>query len=156
MPSPVLQGKRRRSVQPDSGAAERSPEALRCEATPGVARQPRTERSITREGVHMFRKPSCNRTTIVAAAIAAICTTATAFADDSSMSRLTGDSYAFFNDLDYSAGKFNVARAPRPEGRDALAKGSSKDGRDADSPIVSSTRAQAAKPSGPLRDDRGS
>ena len=103
----------------------------------------------------MFSKRFSNRTIVVAAAIAAFCTTATAFADDSSMSRLTGDSYAFFNDLDYSAGKFNVARAPRAEGRDASATGSAKDGRNAESPIVSSTRAPAAGPKGPTRDDRG-
>jgi hypothetical protein len=103
----------------------------------------------------MFSKRFCTRTTVVAAAIAAFCATATAFADDSSMSRLTGDSYAFFNDLDYSAGKFNVARTPRAEGREALATRSSKDGRNVESPVVSSTRAPAAKPNGPTRDDRG-
>lgn len=29
------------------------------------------------------------------------------------MSMWTGDSYAFFNNLDYSAGHFNMAHAPR-------------------------------------------
>ena len=37
------------------------------------------------------------------------------FADDSSMSRLTGDSYAFFNNLDYHLGGFNTARAPQAD-----------------------------------------
>ena len=32
-----------------------------------------------------------------------------ALADDSSMSRLTGDSYAYFNGLDYRPGAFSVA-----------------------------------------------
>lgn len=34
-----------------------------------------------------------------------------AFADDSSMSVLTGDSYAYFNHLDNHPGGFNTARA---------------------------------------------
>ena len=38
-----------------------------------------------------------------------------AFADDNSMSRLTGDSYAYFNHLDYHAGGFNTARAEQSE-----------------------------------------
>ena len=39
-----------------------------------------------------------------------------AFADDNSMSVLTGDSYAYFNGLEYRAGKFNVPRKqPAPE-----------------------------------------
>ena len=43
-----------------------------------------------------------------------------AFADDSSMSVLTGDSYAFFNNLDYHPGRFNTARAPSTEERNAV------------------------------------
>ena len=103
----------------------------------------------------MNRKPFCTRITLVAAAIATVSATATAFADDGSMSRLTGDSYAFFNNLDYSLGKFNSPRAPQGEGRDAVAKAPSKGGRDGDSPMVSSTRPQAAKPAVSFRDDRG-
>ena len=103
----------------------------------------------------MSRKPFCTRNTLVAVAIAALGVTGTAIADDSSMSRLTGDSYAFFNNLDYSLGKFNTPRVPQAEGRDASAKGPSKTARDGESPMVSSTRPQAAKPTGPIRDDRG-
>ena len=103
----------------------------------------------------MNRKPFYTRMTLVAVAIAALGATATAFADDGSMSRLTGDSYAFFNNLDYSLGKFNTPRAPQGEGRDAVAKAPSKSGRDGESPMVSSTRPQAANPAGSLRDDRG-
>jgi hypothetical protein len=43
-----------------------------------------------------------------------------AFADDSSMSVLTGDSYAFFNNLDYHPGRFNTARLPAAQERNAL------------------------------------
>ena len=38
-----------------------------------------------------------------------------AFADDSSMSRLTGDSYAYFNNLDYHLGGFNTPRAAQSD-----------------------------------------
>jgi len=38
-----------------------------------------------------------------------------ALADDSSMSRLTGDSSAFFNNLDYHAGGFNTPRASQAD-----------------------------------------
>lgn len=38
-----------------------------------------------------------------------------AFADDSSMSVLTGDSYAYFNRLDNHPGGFNTARATTPK-----------------------------------------
>ncbi|HVO87336.1 MAG TPA: hypothetical protein VMV45_02250 [Casimicrobiaceae bacterium] len=50
---------------------------------------------------------------ILAAAFAAAAS-GIAHADDSSMSRWTGDSYAFFNNLDYRPGGFNVARAAQP------------------------------------------
>ena len=46
--------------------------------------------------------------------------TSFAFADDSSMSALTGDSYAFFNNLDYHPGRFNTARAPAAQERNAV------------------------------------
>jgi hypothetical protein len=50
-----------------------------------------------------------------------------AFADDSSMSRLTGDSYAYFNNLDYHAGGFNTPRAPQGEQPAGVAKAPVKD-----------------------------
>ena len=50
--------------------------------------------------------------TVLALALGA---SGTALADDSSMSRLTGDSYAFFNGLEYRAGHFNVAKSPQPQ-----------------------------------------
>ncbi|HEX6137847.1 MAG TPA: hypothetical protein VF059_09325 [Casimicrobiaceae bacterium] len=47
-----------------------------------------------------------------------------ALADDSSMSRLTGDSYAFFNGLEYRAGHFNVAKSPQPQASQQAAEDS--------------------------------
>src|SRR6186713_3171537 len=50
-----------------------------------------------------------------------------ALADDSSMSRLTGDSYAYFNNLDYHAGGFNTPRAPQGDQPAGVAKAPIKD-----------------------------
>jgi hypothetical protein len=68
--------------------------------------------------VHFCKGEAMNRkvtttTHLIAAAALALCASA-ASADDNSMSVLTGESYAYFNGLDYSPGKFNVARAPLP------------------------------------------
>src|SRR5262245_59200808 len=62
------------------------------------------------------RQQSLSQSLIVATALAV--TAGAAFADDSSMSMWTGDSYAFFNNLEYSAGKFNTARAPQARDHD--------------------------------------
>ena len=51
---------------------------------------------------------------LVAAFAFALTASGAAYADDSSMSMWTGDSYAFFNDLDYHPGGFNTARAAQP------------------------------------------
>ena len=69
----------------------------------------------------MFRKQSSrNRRNQLMAAAGLALVSSVALADDSSMSVLTGDSYAYFNQLDYSAGKFNVARAPVASKRDGV------------------------------------
>jgi hypothetical protein len=125
--------------------------ALRADVATSPARGRTFHRS---QGADMSRNSLDHRNILVAVAVAALFT-GSAFADDSSMSRLTGDSYAFFNDLDYSAGKFNVARAPRSEGRDGFAKAATKSQRDTAAPMVSSTRTEPAKSSAPIRDDRG-
>ena len=57
------------------------------------------------------------RTAAAIAAGALALGTSVAYADDNSMSRLTGDSYAYFNGLDYHPGGFNTPRqatAPKP------------------------------------------
>lgn len=59
----------------------------------------------------MSRNRASVRSAFILAAMAALAASNLAFADDSSMSMLTGESYAYFNNLDYSLGKFNVARA---------------------------------------------
>ena len=57
----------------------------------------------------MYRKPLSGglQWAVVATALVA---SGVALADDSSISRLTGDSYAYFNGLEYRAGQFNVEK----------------------------------------------
>ena len=77
-----------------------------------------------------------------------------AVADDSSMSMYTGDSYAYFNNLDYSLGKFNLARAPRAEQPGAVVKSPAKDGV-SERPILLATRPSGTSRTNPFRDDTG-
>ena len=97
------------------------------------------------------RNPSL-RTALVAAAAFALGVSGLALADDSSMSMWTGDSYAYFNNLDYGLGKFNTARAPRMQDEAPLA--TTPRTNKADKPVM-----LAARPSGtrtnPFRDDTG-
>jgi hypothetical protein len=66
---------------------------------------------------------------VIALAALATAASGTAFADDNSMSRLTGDSYAFFNNLDFSPGKFNTARVSQADKQTEMAKaGNNKEG----------------------------
>jgi hypothetical protein len=67
----------------------------------------------------MSRKHSHSPVRLVAVATLILGASGAAFADDNSMSVLTGDSYAYFNNLDYSAGHFNIARAPQAQRRAA-------------------------------------
>lgn len=64
---------------------------------------------------------SLTRSLVVAAALA-VTASGAAFADDSSMSMWTGDSYAFFNNLDNYPGASNTARAPQAGEQTAVAK----------------------------------
>ena len=101
----------------------------------------------------MNRKPSSNLPKLIAAAALALGAAGNALADDSSMSRLTGDSYAFFNDLDYNPGRFNTARAPR-QGDDAVAKAPRQIQDRGEKRIMLSDRPRVTLPS-PFRDDTG-
>ena len=77
-----------------------------------------------------------------------------AFADDSSMSVLTGDSYAFFNDLDYNPGKFNTARAKVAPDRGTAMKMPQRPREAAQKPIMLADRPRITLQS-PFRDDKG-
>jgi hypothetical protein len=103
----------------------------------------------------MSRKQlSLSRSLVVVAALA-LTASSVAFADDSSMSRLTGDSYAYFNNLDYNPGKFNTARAPRTEEKNAVAKSPRKEQDKVEQRVMQATRPSRGTPANPFRNDTG-
>lgn len=101
----------------------------------------------------MSRHQSLLRKSAIAAAAIALCASASAFADDNSMSQWTGDSYAYFNNLDYSLGKFNVARAPRTDAESVAtpSKAPQKD----DKRVLLATRPATGTRTNPFSDDKG-
>jgi hypothetical protein len=103
----------------------------------------------------MFRKHLQLTVQLVAAATLAAGASGAALADDNSMSRLTGDSYAFFNDLDYSAGRFNVARAPQAMRQNPVANMPKKDLDAAARRILLAERPRDITLRSPFRDDTG-
>jgi hypothetical protein len=103
----------------------------------------------------MFRRPQTVRNAVLVAATLSLTAPGAAFADDSSIARLTGDSYAYFNNLDYSVGKFNVERAPRTQDGSTVAKSPAKMPANSDPAMMSSARREADKSTSPIRDDRG-
>ena len=103
----------------------------------------------------MFCKPQSVRNAVLAAAMLALAASGVAFADDSSIARLTGDSYAYFNNMDYSPGKFNVERTPRTQDGSTLAESPAKLPPYSDPAMMSSARRDVDKSTSPIRDDRG-
>lgn len=101
----------------------------------------------------MNRKHTSLHHRLIAATALALCASA-AIADDNSMSVLTGDSYAYFNNLDYNSGKFNTARAAGMQDRGIAMKMPRKPGDVADKPIMLADRPRLSLPS-PFRDDKG-
>ena len=103
----------------------------------------------------MERRNRSLRTTLIAAALAAagVLASGVALADDSSMSQWTGDSYAFFNNLDYSLGKFNTARATHVDDAAPIATTPRKD--KAEKPVMLAARPSGATRTNPFRDDTG-
>ena len=111
----------------------------------------------------MYRK--FTKTRLIATAALTLCASI-AFADDSSMSVLSGDSYAYFNQLDYRPGGFNVARtrhaptndaaikAPQPKERDAAMKMPQAPHHADDGPIMLADRPRISLPS-PFNDNKG-
>ena len=88
-------------------------------------------------------------------AVALALGTPMAFADDSSMSVLTGDSYAYFNRLDYHPGTFNTARAaPVAPERDTAMKAPQKTPAIAGKPTLLAERPRIFA-TNPFSDDKG-
>ena len=100
----------------------------------------------------MFRKSTHPYPRLLAAAAAMLCASA-ALADDSSMSVLTGDSYAYFNNLDNNPGRFNTARAPQVKESDTAMK-MPKARETTEKPILLADRPRISLPS-PFSDNKG-
>ena len=105
----------------------------------------------------MFRKQLQFCAPLLAAGAFALAASGQAAADDNSMSQWTGESYAYFNNLDYSLGKFNTARAPR--GLDTMVAAASAPTVEAAHPagghVATVARPVRSMPLNPFRDDTG-
>jgi hypothetical protein len=100
----------------------------------------------------MIRKHDIRKRLIVTIGLALV--SSFAFADDSSMSVLTGDSYAYFNNLDNNPGRFNTARAPQVKDTDTAMKKPRLIPQTAEKPILLADRPRITLPS-PFSDDKG-
>jgi hypothetical protein len=124
-----------------------------CLAESGPNRSPSFNQQS--KGAFMFLKQSSrNRRNQLMAAAGLALVSSVAFADDSSMSVLTGDSYAYFNQLDYRAGKFNVARAPLSSERDGVRQPETAVAR-TQKPSPSGNRPSLGMRTSPFRNDTG-
>src|SRR5947209_6174205 len=113
-----------------------------------------------RSPCHVLQEPfmSRNRNSIrfqlAACAAFVMCAAGVAQADDNSMSQWTGDSYAFFNNLDYSLGKFNTAHAPQADGHAPIAISPRRDDK-TDKRVLLATRPATGTRISPFSDDKG-
>ena len=103
----------------------------------------------------MFRRHLHSPVRLVAVATLVLGASSAAFADDNGMSVLTGDSYAYFNNLDYSAGHFNVARASQAQPRDPVATMPKREPARAERPIMLAAPPKGITLRSPFRDDTG-
>jgi hypothetical protein len=91
---------------------------------------------------------------LAAAAIVGLSAYGLAFADDSSMSMWTGDSYAFFNNLDNNPGHFNTARVA-PKATESVAKTPAKTQDAGDRHAMMTHRTLTGTATNPFRNDTG-
>jgi hypothetical protein len=92
---------------------------------------------------------------LAAAAIVGLSAYGLAFADDSSMSMWTGDSYAFFNNLDNSPGHFNTARAAPKAAESVATKAPAKTPDAGDRHTMMTHRTLTGTATNPFRNDTG-
>jgi hypothetical protein len=103
----------------------------------------------------MSRKHSLHPVRRVMAATLILAASSAAFADDNSMSVLTGDSYAYFNDLEYSAGRFNVARAAQAQQHEPVARMPHREPARTETPIMLAAPRTDSTLLSPFRDNTG-
>jgi hypothetical protein len=122
---------------------------------PGLARYAIAfDRHPTKER-DMARKHSHSPARLAALVTLALGVSSTAFADDNSMSVLTGESYAYFNQLDYSAGHFNVARAAQAKPQDPVATTPKREPTRAERPLMLAAPPKGITLLSPFRDNTG-
>ena len=103
----------------------------------------------------MFRKHLHSRVQLVAVATLALGASGAAFGDDSSMSVLTGDSYAYFNNLDYHLGGFNTPRSPQLKAPDSVATTPKREPGHTERRIMLAAPPKGVTLPSPFRDDTG-
>jgi len=103
----------------------------------------------------MFRKHLPSPVQLVALATLALGASGAAFADDNSMSVLTGDSYAYFNNLEYRAGHFNLARAPQAQPQDPVATTPTREPARTERPLMLAAPPKGITLTSPFRDNTG-
>jgi hypothetical protein len=101
----------------------------------------------------MNRKPLLRTTMLVVASGVVLAASSGAFADDSSMSMWTGDSYAYFNNLDYNSGSFNTARTSR--GTEQAPVAATPRRAPAEHRVMLASRPATGTVKSPFRDDTG-
>jgi len=101
----------------------------------------------------MERRNLSRSTFLFAAATLALGASGLALADDNSMSQWTGESYAYFHNLDNNPGGFNTARAPHGHDEALLANMPRKD--KVDKPVMLASRPSRLSRTNPFRDDTG-
>jgi hypothetical protein len=150
---PVWQDKRSAFRRDDAAQRDRPTERFGARQARDAGPPPTPFETTLQEIVMNVRNKIAHGKAIVAITLAL--GAPAAFADDSSMSVLTGDSYAYFNHLDYSAGKFNMARAatPAPE-HDTAMKMPQKAPAIVERPTLLAGRS-GISPTNPFSDDKG-
>ena len=101
------------------------------------------------------RQSPVRATALILFATSALAASHVASADDNSMSRLTGESYAYFNQLDYSAGHFNVARAAQAKPQDPVATTPKREPTRAERPLMLAAPPKGITLLSPFRDNTG-
>jgi len=94
-------------------------------------------------------------TRLIATAVFALASSGAAFADDSSMNILTGDSYAYFNNLDFNLARQNTARAPAAQEQTRVAVSPVKQPAEARRPVMIAKSMPRGRVGDVFRDDTG-
>jgi len=103
----------------------------------------------------MSRQHSSRSKSLYVAAALALGISGAALADDNSISMWTGDSYAYFNNLDYASAHFNTARKSTGADNSAVAQTRVQRPEKAERPVILAGRPAHVTARSPFRDDTG-